>query len=91
MKVQDSKIAGVGIVPLRCEICYANIGDEEGMMALIRNEKIHFVHTDCYKSKDAKFILGRMDGMSQKTKDDGELFGLMEENNEVPDKDPAEK
>ena len=81
MKTEPSKIEGVGIVPLRCEICYGSIESNHGVTALNINNAMHFVHTGCYEFNDAKEIMEKIAGIQQKTENDKELFGLMEEGN----------
>ena len=78
MKTQKSKIDGVGIVELRCEACYGSIMPEDGAMALIVDGAIHFVHSVCYEEMDGNEIMKKIKNISDKTKNDGELFELME-------------
>ena len=81
MQLEKSKIEGVGIIPLRCEICFGNIVDGEPVVALMKDNSMHFVHTTCYNDNDAEYILSRMNEISDKTKNDSELFNLMEGSN----------
>ena len=77
MNTRKSKIDGVGIVPLRCEICFGSIEEGQGVIALLR-DGMHFAHNSCYENNDAEYILKRMDEIIKKTKNDQELFSLMD-------------
>lgn len=79
MKTEKSKIDGVGIIPLRCEICFGSITQEEPLTALLKDNSMHFVHTECYLENEPEYIIKKMNDMSNRTKNDQELFGLMEE------------
>ena len=79
MKTKKSKIDGVGIIPLRCEICYGSIEDDQGMTPLLIAGAMHFVHTNCFNVNEEEYIIRRIKEISEKTRNDSELFDLMEE------------
>lgn len=80
MKSEKSKIDGVGIVPLRCEICFGNITPGEGTIALLKDNALHFAHSSCYDDNESSYILEKMNEISNKTKNDQEMFDLMSNN-----------
>ena len=81
MNTEKSKIEGVGIIPLRCECCYGSIGQHEAVTALKKDNAMHFVHTKCYDKNTGEHMLEAMNGMSEKTKDDGKAAEAIEKAN----------
>ena len=82
MRVEESKIPGVGIVPLRCECCYGSIQPGDGVVALLKDGAMRFLHNSCYDENDAETIVKKMDEMSVKTKNDCEMASIMDESND---------
>lgn len=78
MKTQPSKVNGIGIIPLRCEICFGNIEEGSGVIALLKDNSMHFAHYSCYDSNEPEVIVSRMNEIVSRTKNDQELFNLME-------------
>lgn len=78
MNIQESKIDGVGVIPLRCECCYGSIVPGDGVIALFYGGAMRFLHSHCYDENSAERILERMNGISQKTKNDSEMASIME-------------
>ena len=86
MKTRPSKIDGIGIVDLRCEICHGNIMDNDGVTPLLSKDGMHFVHTTCYKDNTSEYILARMHAMKAKTQNDAEMAKYMESSDEGTNK-----
>lgn len=79
METVKSKIEGINVVPLRCEICYGSIETHQGITPLVKDGNIHFVHSSCYDENEPAEIIKKMDEMKGKTQNDQKIYRDLEE------------